>query len=151
MKNIQYIIFCFYLLFMVACSSPGKKETNEKEVFVERPERARGAVTMIFNFGVKDRIFQEVPWREGQSVYDIIMQLNADIASFNVTDSLYGDLGHLIMEIDAVKNASPNYWVYCVNGQKANKGVDDFKLKDGDQVNWFYTSDTTPCEQDENI
>lgn len=145
MRHIQYLVFSFCLFFILSCSSTGKRE---KETYKEHPADERGTVKMVFNFGVTDRVFTNVPWRKGQSVYDLLMQLDADILSFSVMDTLYGDLGHLILEIDQIRNSSPNYWVYCVNGKKANKGVDDYKLKDGDRVNWFYTSDPNPCGED---
>ena len=55
-------------------------------------------------------------------------------------------LGHLVLGFNGVRNESPKYWVYCLNGAKANKGVDQMMIKNGDQITWYYTSEMKPCD-----
>ena len=74
------------------------------------------------------------------------MKLENQKQSFTVQDTVYGDLGHLIIGFDEVVNNGPKYWVYCLNGKKANKGVDLMYLESGDQINWYYTKESNVCE-----
>ena len=32
-------------------------------------------------------------------------------------------------------------WMYCVNGEYPNVGCSDYKIKDGDNIEWYYTCD----------
>ncbi len=80
------------------------------------------------------------------SVYDLLSKMTIETAGFQMIDTLYGELGHLVLGFNGVKNESPKYWVYCLNGAKANKGVDQMMIKNGDQITWYYTSEMKPCD-----
>ena len=142
-KN-TFILTLFVLL--IGCS-PSDKKAGKNTAQVKEKE-GRGFVSLFVNFGEEVRRFPQIPWKEGQTVRDIMMQVEADVITLQVIDTLYGDMGHLIIGFTHVRNQSPNYWVYCINGMKANRGVDDLELKNGDRITWHYTSDDSPCEED---
>jgi hypothetical protein len=149
MNQIHKIWILLPLIFILSCSQPGKRE-GEKAV-EKKPPRERGYVSLFVKFQEgEERAFPEIPWREGQSVYEIMKQVEADIITMQVIDTLYGDMGHLILGFNQVRNQNPKFWVYCINGMKANMGVDDYPLKSGDRITWHYTSDMNPCEEDKD-
>ncbi|MFY0600175.1 MAG: DUF4430 domain-containing protein [Cyclobacteriaceae bacterium] len=143
-------IFFFLFLITFSCSSPTKKEestSGSKKQF----KKERGDVALNFNFGDETIAFERVPWRSGLNLYDILMQQEADEITFEVQDTLYGDLGHLILGFNGIKNNGKENWVFCLNGKKSNRGVDQVDLKSGDIVDWYYVNGTssTPCEQND--
>ena len=48
-------------------------------------------------------------------------------------------MGKFIESINDLKNGEKN-WIYYVNGEKANIGVSNYKIKSGDVVSWKYES-----------
>jgi hypothetical protein len=57
----------------------------------------------------------------------------------------YSGLGMLIVGINSkLNNQDKNnlYWIYSVNGQKAQKGVSEYVLAAGDTVSWSYEQNT---------
>ena len=44
----------------------------------------------------------------------------------------------MIEEINKVKNGGEKNWIYYVNGKKAEIGVSNYKIKEGDVVSWKY-------------
>ncbi len=60
-------------------------------------------------------------------------------------DTLYSGMGHLLLSINNAEPTGAEFWFYCVNGRKANKGIDGFKLNDGDNVKWALTEKSDPC------
>lgn len=148
MRLHQSITFFALFFLLISCSNTGKESSKESQQSTAKPAlKKRGTVSMSFNFGDRERELNIIPWKEGQSLYDIMDQIKVDLISLNVEDTLYGDLGHMIVGFENVKNQSPNYWVYCVNGMKANRGIDDIDLKNKDVISWYYTSDMNPCKQ----
>src|SRR3989338_9106921 len=53
-------------------------------------------------------------------------------------DETYIGMGKLIEEINGSKNDGNKYWIYYVNGKKAQVGVSNYKIKAGDVVSWKY-------------
>ena len=55
----------------------------------------------------------------------------------NFVEKNYTGMGKFIESINGIKNGEKN-WIYYVNGQKANIGVSNYKIKNGDIVSWKY-------------
>ena len=47
-------------------------------------------------------------------------------------------MGKFIETINGVKGNGDQNWIYYVNGQKAQVGVSNYKIKPGDVVSWKY-------------
>jgi len=70
------------------------------------------------------------------SVYDFMQKLQAE-GKMNFQSKNYPGLGKFITEINGVENGE-KYWFYYVNGQKAEIGVSNYKINNGDIVSWKY-------------
>lgn len=150
MKVKKTFFIALLALILCACSNSNKKTIQEEEAIIKTIHKnERGFVSMYFDFGDKIIDFDEVPWREGLNVYDILQQIDADHITFSVTDTLYGGLGYLILGFNDIKNTNSNYWTYCLNGTKSNRGVNKQDLKSGDILNWYYGNSKNPCNQKE--
>jgi hypothetical protein len=131
----------FVLLgLIIGCNAP----SNQKED--GHVAKQSGFVSVFVNFGDREEAFAEIKIDSSVSVYQLLSQMKQSGSSLQMMDTLYGDLGHLVIGFNGVKNERPKYWVYCMNGAKANRGVDDMMLKNGDQITWYFTSETSVCK-----
>lgn len=74
----------------------------------------------------------------GASVYDAMKQL-ADAKKIEFSAKEYSGMGYFIEEINGVKNGASNkYWIYSVNGQKAQIGISNYFIKSNDIISWSY-------------
>lgn len=142
-ESVKNKVFLFLFISLSYCAGPNDKTETKKVV----PKNERGTVSVSFDFGNETIDFEEIPWREGLNVYDILKQMDTFYDTFSVSDTIYGDLGHLILGFNDIKNEDSFYWVYCLNGIKANRGVNNQDLKNGDQISWYFTKGETPCSQ----
>lgn len=80
---------------------------------------------------------------DGMTVYDAMKALEtASDYSFSFVD-FGGDLGMFIKAInDQVGGENNHYWIYAVNGTKANKGISHYTLQKGDIITWTYEEST---------
>ena len=74
---------------------------------------------------------------ENISVYDFMSKLENE-GKINFKAKNYSGMGKLIEEINKVKNGGEKNWIYYVNGKKAEIGVSNYKIKEGDVVSWKY-------------
>lgn len=70
------------------------------------------------------------------SVYEFMEKLQQE-GKINFRDKTYSGMGKLIEEINGISNGN-RYWIYYVNGQKANIGISNYKIHAGDVVSWKY-------------
>lgn len=131
-KNKKLILITFLLL---VCSALIYVYTNPTKPVVNYDLISKiygvDTVTLEIN-GVKyeDKI-------SGQTnVYFFMEQLQNE-GKINFKDETYIGMGKLIEEINGLKNGEKN-WIYYVNGEKANIGVSNYKIKSGDVVSWKY-------------
>ena len=71
------------------------------------------------------------------SVYDFMEQLKSE-GKITFTEKNYIGMGKFIEEINGIKSDGENYWIYYVNGKKANIGISNYKINSGDIVSWKY-------------
>ena len=74
-----------------------------------------------------------------ESVYDLMSQLRQE-GKITFKEKNYSGMGKFIEEINGVKNSGEKNWIYYVNGKKANIGISNYKLINGDIVSWKYES-----------
>ena len=75
--------------------------------------------------------------REEMSVYDFMAQLQKE-GKITFKEKTYSGMGKFIEEINGVKSNGTKYWIYYINGQKAEVGVSNYKINSGDIVSWKY-------------
>jgi len=74
---------------------------------------------------------------EKENVYDFMVELQKE-GKINFKDKTYSGMGKLIEEINGIKNSGDKNWIYYVNGKKADVGVSNYKISEGDIVSWKY-------------
>ena len=73
----------------------------------------------------------------GSTAYDA-MNILASTTDFTFKSVFYSGLGYFIEEINNVKNSHGQYWTLYVNGKYSDVGVSDYKLSQGDVIEWKY-------------
>ena len=73
------------------------------------------------------------------NIYSFMSKLRQE-GKINFKEKNYIGMGEFIEEINGVKNNGEKNWIYYVNGKKANIGVSNYKLINGDVVSWRYES-----------
>lgn len=75
------------------------------------------------------------------SVYDALFKLNAE-KKIQVTFKSYSGLGYFVDEINGVKSDKlrGKYWIYYINGVKAQTGISTYIIKSGDVIIWKFES-----------
>lgn len=85
-----------------------------------------------------DRIKYEVAVRAGSSAYELMNLLRAE-EKIGFSGKNYSELGFFVENINGIKNnPTGKNWVYYVNGQPAPVGISNYKLKDGDIIEWKF-------------
>lgn len=77
---------------------------------------------------------------EGTSVYEM-MKVASDTQKFRFAGKDFGSgLGFFVREIDGIKEnpGEGKYWIYYLNGKKANLGISNLFLGQHDVVEWKY-------------
>lgn len=71
------------------------------------------------------------------SVADFMDKLKQE-EKINFTEENYAGMGKFIESINGIKNSGDKNWIYYVNNKKADIGVSNYQIKNGDIVSWRY-------------
>lgn len=71
------------------------------------------------------------------TVYDFMDKLRKE-EKINFTEKNYVGMGKFIVSINEIKGNGDKNWIYYVNNKKAETGVSNYKIKEGDIVSWKY-------------
>lgn len=115
---------------------------NESKENVVTPSRTLKSEEISSEEGSKINIILTIPNREfnititeGASVYDLLISIsqkeNVDFGFKN-----FSGLGFFVDSINGVKSENGKYWIYYINGKKAEEGISNYKLKEGDSILW---------------
>ncbi len=74
------------------------------------------------------------------SVYDFMDKFRSE-GKINFKDKTYLGLGKFVEEINGIRSNGSKFWIYYVNGKKAEIGVSNYMLNPGDVVSWRYEKD----------
>lgn len=120
-------LFCF--IFYKADQKEGLREKNVAPAGLMK-------VKLIINSGASN--VYESSINEGSTVFDLLKKIDSE-KKLNLKYQ-ESSMGVFVEEIQGVKNnAGKNeYWLYKVNGKVANMGASLYKLKDNDEVEWFF-------------
>ena len=146
-------LFVILLVTCITFSGCGKSEANEENV---------GKCTLLVECstindnlenlekGLKGHIpgdgvilkEQEVSFKKNDSVYDILyreLKKNNILmeASFTGTSAYIEGIDN-IYEFSCGQRSG---WLYCVNGKYQQTSCSEYKVKDGDKIQWHYTCD----------
>ena len=90
-------------------------------------------VEQKINFGDgKEVVADMVEVTEGESVLDVLSRTR------KIETKEYS-FGKLVENIEGVKNGTEEkYWIFYVNDDESKVGAADYKLKEGDKVEWKF-------------
>ena len=106
------------------------KETS-KEVEDSDIVKQRETVSIV----VLDKTYQ-IEIKENETAYLAMKRLEEIGNGFSFGGKNYPSLGFFVDEINGVKNRLGAYWIYYVNDHQAPVGISEYKIKDGDIINW---------------
>lgn len=74
-----------------------------------------------------------------ETVLEVLQGLNTQGPELALTTKEYAGMGTLVTGMHGLINgADKKYWQYKVNGIMPQIGAGDYKLKNGDSVEWFF-------------
>lgn len=124
--------------------SVSKEETKQVgvEANTSSPKNTLQAEEISSEDGQKINITLTIPQREfnititeGASVYDLLSLIGQkENINFGFKD--FSGSGFFVDSIDGVKSENGKYWIYYINGKKAEAGISNYKLKAGDSILW---------------
>ena len=132
-KKLIFIIFlliiCLVLIYIYRIPQPRQNRQNLLNTQQVLP--VKNVVTLEIN-GIKyeNEISEEI------SVYDFMYNLRTK-GEIDFKEKTYSGMGKFIEEINGIKNGE-SYWIYYINGEKANIGVSNYKINEGDIISWRY-------------
>lgn len=132
------ILICVFLIFLLSSKNnkPINGNSSPEEPLPRLPlakgeEKGGGPVFLEIN-----NKKYETQIVEGESVFDFMKKLKAE-GKITFESKKYPGMGEFIESINGIKNGEQN-WIYYVNGEKANIGISNYKLKSGDTIKWEY-------------
>jgi len=110
---------------------------RKEEATQKTPDLVKNQIEEIkVSLVVKDKTYEAgIP--KDSSVYDLMNIINNDKSkNFNFDGREFSGMGYFVDSINGVRGVSGAYWIYYVNDKKAEIGVSQYILKDGDEVEW---------------
>lgn len=74
------------------------------------------------------------------SVYDFMNKIR-EKGGLDFKDKTYIGMGKFVEEINGIRGNGSEFWIYYVNGKKAQIGVSNYRINPGDVVSWKYEKD----------
>lgn len=105
-------------------------EVKKEQVQKESLNSTNLQVTVFVN---QEKFSKEIP--ENSTVYDLLVDLDRE-GKIDFVFKEFSGLGFLVESISGVKSGSGKYWIYYVNGKKAETGISNYKLKNSDSISW---------------
>lgn len=82
---------------------------------------------------------KQVSIAAGSTVLQLLQKLNEEDPQLQLSTKEYSGLGTLVEGMRGMKNGdNNNYWQYKVNAIMPQIGADQYKLRDGDSVEWAF-------------
>ncbi|MFZ2072708.1 MAG: DUF4430 domain-containing protein [Minisyncoccia bacterium] len=127
------LIICSVLIYIYK-NPPPKTINNNTLLKQNSPDPNSKIITLLINEAKYTTNISEET-----SVYDFMDKLRTE-GKIDFKDKTYSGMGKFIEEINGIKNGE-KYWIYYVNNKKANIGVSNYKINEGDIVSWKYEKD----------
>ncbi len=120
-------------------SITGKKEVKvenikgEEDSSLKSPQSSITATLEVNDKKYEGRISQN------ENIYNLMEEIqNNKKNNFSFQSKEYPGMGQFIESINGVKNNRDQNWIYYVNGKKAEIGVSNYKVNNGDIISWKY-------------
>lgn len=130
-KFLQSLVVLAGVLVITGCSAPAKETTTisstvESSVVTSSEKAQTLKVSIVLSEDGKEFSNAELEVKEGSTVMEALQE------KYDVVE----DKGFITTIDGKEQNVDGNnkWWMYTVNGEMANVGAAEYKLKDGDKV-----------------
>ncbi len=138
LKTVFLMSLAIVLLFVLPSLSSQIKnnEVDTNQSSQTANDKQSGNITITIE-GVLPS--QSVTLSAGQTVLQLLQELDNTNPDINLVTKEYKGLGVLVEGIGEITNGTEGkYWQYKVNGVMPQIGADQYNLKDGDTVEWYF-------------
>jgi hypothetical protein len=133
-QKLTIVIFLIAICCLLIYSYIKTDNQKIKEPNINQEEKTTEIATLEIN-GIKyeSEISEEI------SVYDFMIKMQNE-GKVIFKEKTYPGMGKFIEEINGTKGDGENFWIYYINGKKAEIGISEYKIKPNDIITWKYES-----------
>jgi hypothetical protein len=140
MKKKKYIliIIVFLALLTTGIIFSFVKTSTKSFIILEKVPKALFEKSVKVSLIVFDKTYG-IELREGSTVFDVMQKIQHENITndlFNFKYKEYPSIGVFVEEINGVIGSQGKYWIYYVNGEKAEVGISKNIVKGGDIISW---------------
>lgn len=134
-KSIPFFILSIITAGVLVLDGIGQKEDRTYDAVLSTEIEQDNLIPVSLAVG-EERY--EVRVAPGSSVYDV-MKLAA-VQGFEFKGREFSGIGFFVEEIQgkAQSNRARMYWIYSINGKKAEVGVSNYIIQPNDVISWSY-------------
>ncbi|MEK7185548.1 MAG: DUF4430 domain-containing protein [Patescibacteria group bacterium] len=129
-----YLFVIFSIIFLGILMLLVVKAPFKNEIQVESEVEIKSQIPVTFLVGDASH---QISVPVGSSVYDAMNNV-ASTTSFRFVAKHFSGLGYFIEQINGVKNVNGAFWTLYINGIYSTVGASEYRLKDGDLVEWKF-------------
>lgn len=148
-KKLRIVIFSLLLIFaafigisFIVSRSTNLAPTPLNERQVQQTQQKE--ITFITDFGNGEKLETGYSWQDEKTVFDALAEIT-EKEDIKIETQQY-DFGVFVKNINGRESTAERAWIYFVNGESGQVAADQYKLKDGDVVEWKYI---TPSGNDQ--
>ncbi len=112
------------------------EETDDSEIFVEDAKELIAVTLERYYTGYDEDSFEI---EEGSTVYEAMLWMQEN-RGLQIEGTQYGNLGFFVESIGGIENdkRGGKYWIYYINGAKAQMGISQYVIQPNDIITWKY-------------
>lgn len=140
MRKFLIILVIALSLFLVLFKEGDRSFDSESLRLEETQERVLPQEEALLSISLSlPDVQYEVSVLEGSTVYDLMDKASKEYG-FSFSGKNFPGIGFFIEEIKGVRQDTRKglYWIYSINGQKAQVGISNYILKPHDVITWTY-------------
>ena len=139
-KFLLFLLCSIVLSFFLVLFKEGDRSFDSESLRLEEKQELVLPQQALLNitFSIPDAKY-EVLVPQGSTVYDLMDKASKEYG-FSFSGKNFPGIGFFIEEIKGVRQDTRKglYWVYSINGKKAEVGVSNYILKPHDVITWNY-------------
>jgi hypothetical protein len=122
------------IVLIVGISWVQHSQTSRQARTIEQPQTASISLSIQSLYRNK-----QVSVSAEETVLQVLQALDTQDSQMQLATKEYSGLGTMVTGLHGLQNGtSKQYWQYKVNDVMPQVGAGDYKLKNGDSVEWFF-------------
>lgn len=130
MNKFNKILFALFLTLLVSAGCV-KNTSNNSEIKTQAPLEQVQVVQKVE--GQPEQKTLNFNKQENKTALDLLK------ASYKVETKTFSGMGEFVESIEGVKPDNKHYWEFIVNDKSSNVGAGEYKLVNGDRIEWKLT------------